>query len=105
MKKLITLLIAFLAFQNIGFCQITKSKKNKARKVMTLQDSLRGRKEHYVINRDSAYNDPRIAIKKLAGGNKRFLDGKSINPRQNLETLKKLEDGQHSIFIPEKSNS
>ena len=95
MKKIILLLVAFLAFQNEGFCQKTKSKKNKPNKVMTLQDSLKWRKEHYVINRDSAYNDPRIAIKKLAGGNRRFLEGKSIKPRQNLETLKKLEEGQH----------
>ena len=95
MKKLITLLIAFLAFQNVGFCQKTKSKKNKASKVMILQDSLRWKKEHYAINRDFACNDPRIAIKKLAGGNKRFLERKSIKPRQNLETLKKLEDGQY----------
>ena len=28
------------------------------------------------------------------GGNKRFVEGKSIRPRQNAETIKKLEYGQ-----------
>jgi carbonic anhydrase len=36
-------------------------------------------KEHYVVNRDSAYADPRIALKKLVGGNKRFIEEKVSN--------------------------
>lgn len=93
MKKIILILVVFLTFQNISYSQ--KKKNQKKDVVMTSKDSLKWKKEHYVINRDSAYNDPRIAIKKLVGGNRRFIEGKSIKPRQNLETLKKLEEGQH----------
>ena len=57
-------------------------------------DSSEWRKEFYVINRDSAYANPRIGLQKLVGGNKRFVEGKSIKPRQNAETIKKLESGQ-----------
>jgi carbonic anhydrase len=34
---------------------------------------MKWKKEHYVVNRDSAYADPRILLKKLVGGNKRFM--------------------------------
>jgi carbonic anhydrase len=47
--------------------------KNKSKKIEI--DSVQWKKEHYVINRDSAYADPRIGIKKLMGGNKRFIEG------------------------------
>jgi hypothetical protein len=47
-------------------------------------------KEHYVVNRDSAYADPRITLKKLVGGNKRFIEGKSIKPRQDALTIKEI---------------
>lgn len=57
-------------------------------------DSVQWKKDHYIVNRDSAYVDPRVAIKKLMGGNKRFVEGKSIKPRQDMETIKKLENGQ-----------
>ncbi len=52
------------------------------------------KKEHYVVNRDSAYADPRVALKKLMGGNRRFVEGKSIKPRQDANTIKQLENGQ-----------
>ena len=57
-------------------------------------DSSEWRKQFYVINRDSAYADPRIGLQKLVGGNRRFVEGKSIKPRQSAETIKKLEFGQ-----------
>lgn len=57
-------------------------------------DSVKWRAEHYVVNRDSAYADPRVALRKLMGGNKRFVEGKSIRPRQDGNTLKQLENGQ-----------
>lgn len=95
MKKLLLLLAAFIVMQNPMSAQTKKSKKDKngAPKTVVL-DSAVWRKEHYVINRDSAYADPRIGIKKLTGGNKRFVEGKSIRPRQDAKTIKQLEDGQ-----------
>lgn len=91
MKKLILLLVSL----NIGlaaYSQENKSKKNRIKKVEI--DSPQWRKEHYVVNRDSAYADPRIGIKKLMGGNKRFIEGKTIKPRQDMNTVKSLEKGQ-----------
>jgi len=57
-------------------------------------DSTRWKREHYVINRDSAYLDPRIALKKLMGGNRRFVEGKSLRPRQDSMALHSTENGQ-----------
>jgi carbonic anhydrase len=72
-----------------------QSKKKKFSSVKTeVIDSVKWKKENYVINRDSAYADPRIGLKKLMGGNKRFVEGKSIKPRQNTNMIKKLENGQ-----------
>ena len=84
------MLCASLSF--VTYSQEKKTKKSKI--VKTEIDSVKWRKEHYVINRDSAYADPRIGLKKLMGGNKRFVEGKSIKPRQNIEMIKKLENGQ-----------
>ena len=91
MKKLILLLVSL----NIGlaaYSQENKSKKDRIKKVEI--DSPQWKKEHYVVNRDSAYADPRIGIKKLMGGNKRFIEGKTIKPRQDMNTIKSLEKGQ-----------
>ncbi len=57
-------------------------------------DSAKWRIEHYVVNRDSAYADPRVAIQKLMGGNKRFTEGKTIKPRQDFNTIKSVEASQ-----------
>lgn len=91
MKKLILLLVSL----NIGmaaYSQENKSKKDRIKKVEI--DSPQWRKEHYIVNRDSAYADPRIGITKLMGGNKRFVEGKTIKPRQDMNTIKSLEKGQ-----------
>ena len=99
MKKLILMLSIFL-IHNATMAQSKKAKKNaqttstETNVIPAVIDSVKWREEHYVINRDSAYADPRIALKKLIGGNKRFLEGKSIRPRQNAETIKSLELGQ-----------
>lgn len=62
-------------------------------------DSARWRSEHYVINRDSAYADPRIGLKKLMGGNRRFVEGKSIRPRQDSMALHSTENGQKPYAV------
>lgn len=100
MKKLILMLSIFL-IHTATMAQSKRVKKN-VKSTYTepnvvnsiVIDSVKWREEHYVINRDSAYADPRIALRKLIGGNKRFIEGKSIRPRQNAETIKKLELGQ-----------
>ncbi len=89
-----TILIAFVIFTfNAKAQQKIKTETKTENKVVT--DSLKWKKEHYVINRDSASANPLIAIQKLIGGNRRFVEGKSIKPRQNIDILKKLELGQH----------
>lgn len=92
MKKIVFLITVILAFTFTVNAQKKNSKSEP--KVEVIKDSAKWRKEHYVINRDSAFADPRLALKKLMGGNKRFVEGKSIKPRQSLQTLKALENGQ-----------
>lgn len=62
-------------------------------------DSAAWRAAHYVINRDSAYADPRIGLRKLMGGNRRFVENKSIRPRQDMNTIKATENGQAPFAI------
>lgn len=95
MKKVLLLIVTVLAFQIPTFAQSKNIKKNAAKSQKRIViDSTQWRKDHYVINRDSAYADPRLGLKKLMGGNKRFIEGKSIKPRQDASTIKKLENGQ-----------
>lgn len=81
MKKLIVSLIAIFLLQNFAYAQ-----KNI--------DSLKWENDHYVVDRDTAFVNPWLAIKKLMGGNKRFVENKSIRPRQDAKTIKKLGFGQ-----------
>lgn len=96
MRKIILGAFVLFIFQSNGIAQIGKKKKGNKQKteVSVILDSAKWRAEHYVINRDSAYADPRVGLKKLMGGNRRFIEGKSIHPRQDSATLKKLETGQ-----------
>lgn len=96
MKKIILVVFVLTLFQNNGIAQNVKKKKeiNQKTEAFIILDSAKWRNEHYVINRDSAYADPRVGLKKLMGGNRRFVEGKSIHPRQDSATLKKLEKGQ-----------
>lgn len=96
MKKLL-LLFGCISLTLSSFAQEKKSKQKQQQK--TEIDSAKWKKEHYVINRDSAFADPRIALKKLMGGNKRFVEGKSIKPRQDIQMIKKLEKGQQPFAI------
>ncbi len=57
------------------------------------------RKENYIVNRDSAYNNPYYAMQKLQGGNQRFQQGRSIHPRQDPAVIKSLSDGQTPFGI------
>lgn len=62
-------------------------------------DSAKWRAEHYVVNRDSAYADPNVALRKLMGGNRRFVENKSIKPRQDRSALTNTEKGQQPFAI------
>ena len=95
MKKVIIAILALFVFQTSGISQTKKSKKSENVVATPVAiDSVKWRADHYIVNRDSAYANPRIALKKLIGGNRRFIEGKSIRPRQDAETIKKLEAGQ-----------
>lgn len=86
--KVILTLTAFLAFLTAALGQSKPNSTNIDIK------KFRWANENYTMDRDSAYANPYIGIQKLVGGNRRFVEGKSIKPRQNAETLQKLEDGQ-----------
>ena len=90
-------MFTLLLTQSIIFAQKKKSKKEVAENVVI--DSVQWRIDHYIVNRDSAYADPRIGLKILIGGNRRFVEGKSIRPRQDAETIHKLEKGQSPFAI------
>lgn len=51
-------------------------------------------KDVYVADRDSAYANPYIGLKKLIYGNKRFFENKAVNPRQTEAELKNAKSGQ-----------
>jgi len=95
MKSILAITLLLIVTIGSTFAQ----KKQKTTQAVAVEksntiDSTTWRKDHYVINRDSAYADPRLAIKKLMGGNKRFVEGRSIKPRQDAATIKQLEMGQ-----------
>lgn len=95
MNKLLITILAVIIFQNVMFGQNKKTKKETKLKTETAKiDSIKWRVEHYVVNRDSAYADPRAAIQKLIGGNRRFTEGKSIKPRQDFNAIKSVEHEQ-----------
>jgi len=61
--------------------------------------SIKWEKETYEIDRAAANKDPYSALIKLIGGNKRFIEGKSLRPRQDFETLKKTSKGQEPFAV------
>lgn len=95
MKTFFLACVAMLMVQNLTIGQVKKSKSPAKMKSGTaVTDSAKWRAEYYIVNRDSAYANPQVALQKLMGGNRRFVEGKSIRPRQDNITLKKLEAGQ-----------
>ena len=55
--------------------------------------------ESYRVDRKAAGDNPFVALKKLLGGNKRFLENKSVRPRQDFESLRQLESSQSPFAI------
>lgn len=52
------------------------------------------KKENYIVDRDSAFSNPYYALQKLQGGNMRFMEDRSIYPRQEREAIYNLAKGQ-----------
>jgi carbonic anhydrase len=99
--KTINILIPLLLFMFLSIKGIAQRKKgtgDKKNKV-TLIDSAKWKKEYYIEDRDSAYANPRVGLKKLMGGNRRFIEGKSIRPRQDSAALHGTEGGQKPFAI------
>jgi carbonic anhydrase len=94
MKNLIIPIIAIFLLQNIADAQNSKPNSSLKKNAKAAIDSAKWKVDHYIVDRDAAFTDPRLAIKKLMGGNKRFVENKSIRPRQDAETIKKLGLGQ-----------
>ena len=93
MKNLFLVVLTFFALQVQTIAQTKKSKKKVEPKIAVI-DSVKWRADHYIVDRDSAYLDPKLGLKKLMGGNKRFIEGKTIKPRQDAQTIKSLGLGQ-----------
>jgi carbonic anhydrase len=94
MKNLIVPIIAICLFQNIANAQNAKPGQSVKKSAQTAIDSAKWKTDHYIVDRNAAFTDPLLAIKKLIGGNRRFVENKSIRPRQDAETIKKLGLGQ-----------
>lgn len=88
------------AFSMAIACTVQAQKtKRTAVSAPAVIDSAVWRAEHYVVNRDSAFFDPRIGLKKLMGGNRRFIEDKSIKPRQDMNAVKATENGQSPFAV------
>lgn len=105
MKKINLKLIcsALIIFFNVFSATQANAQKKKNKSVksnpVNVIDSAKWRTAHYVINRDSAYANPRTGLKKLMGGNRRFVEGKSIHPRQDSMFIRSLEADQKPFAI------
>ena len=65
-----------------------------AQQTAAVNDMLELEDNQYFADRDSAYVDPYYGLKKLIYGNKRFVENKSIKPRQTDADLRNNELGQ-----------
>jgi carbonic anhydrase len=98
--KFIILTILIIAATQSLLAQKQKNIKKTTRELPApMIDSAKWRAEHYIINRDSAYANPRVGLQKLMGGNRRFIEGKTIRPRQDSSMIKKLETGQTPFAV------
>lgn len=81
MKKLFSITLIMSA------C-IMSAQTPKVEKLLNLE------KDFYVADRDSAYANPYIGLKKLIYGNKRFYENKAVSPRQTQAELRNAKLGQ-----------
>jgi len=74
---------------------IVYGQKKERRKPMPTDSAVVNSK----INRDSAFANPYLALQKLMNGNRRFVEGRSIYPRQDQVSVKKLASGQSPFAV------
>jgi carbonic anhydrase len=96
--QLFALTSLFLVFWNKSNAQRKKNSGAKKESSTTI-DSVKWRADYYIVDRDSAYSDPGLGLKKLMGGNRRFIEGKSLRPRQDSAALHGTEGGQKPFAI------
>lgn len=102
LRQLVTFCAALLVCSTINSeAQNKRNQRRQAAPIATTApiDSAKWRAEHYVVDRDSAYADPHVALRKLMGGNRRFVEDKSIKPRQSRATLLSTEKGQKPFAV------
>lgn len=98
--QIILLLMLINFVTNEAFAQQKKRTGDKNKKGVTaVIDSAKWKLEYYIEDRDSAYTNPAIGLKKLMGGNRRFIEGKTIRPRQDSAALHGTEGGQKPFAI------
>ena len=98
MQHILLMITILTCLSTAGMAQ----KKKGAQKINPIPvafDSAKWRAEYYIQDRDTAYADPRVGLKKLMGGNKRFTEGKSLRPRQDSLALHGTEGGQKPFAI------
>ncbi|WP_242479008.1 carbonic anhydrase [Hymenobacter lapidiphilus] len=93
------LLLALLGWHSSAEAQTRRTPKTKANPPAAAVNSAQWRAEHYVVDRDSAYGNPYVALRKLMGGNRRFVEDKSIKPRQDRAALTNTEKGQKPFAV------
>jgi len=99
MKVKILVLAALCCFSLSAVAQNRTQRQTSTQPAQPAVGSPEWKKAYYITNRDSAFLDPRIGLKKLQGGNRRFIEGKSIRPRQNAEAIQQTENGQAPFAI------
>ena len=98
--RTVTLVVfAFVCLSTAADAQSRKRRATATPAAVAPFDSARWRTEHYVVDRDSAYADPHIGLRKLMGGNRRFVEDKSIRPRQSRAVLLSTEKGQKPFAV------
>ena len=99
LKFILLTIFAIVSVQQVSAQKIKTKKKTTTEVKDVVTDSVKWRAEHYIVNRDSAYANPRVGLQKLMGGNRRFVEGKTIRPRQDISMIKKLETGQTPFAV------
>ena len=92
-------LLALLGWLSAAEAQTRRSTRAQASPPAAPVNSAEWRAEHYVVDRDSAYADPHVALRKLIGGNRRFVENRSIRPRQDRAALTNTEKGQTPFAV------
>jgi len=95
-RNLLVIPVLLVGMASQQSCAQNKNTPQKGRSQTTAENmnSAKWRADNYIVNRDSAFANPYFAVQKLAGGNKRFEQARSIHPRQDPALIKRLSDGQ-----------